>query len=72
MTTATDETPAAARRYLSIRDAATYLSLTTRALYHRVDRRTVPFIKRGHRVWFDRIALDRWMREGAVDAADRS
>jgi excisionase family DNA binding protein len=66
------ETPSATQRYLTIRDAATYLSLTERALYHRIDRRTVPFIKRGRRVWFDRVALDRWMRDGAVDLVDRS
>jgi excisionase family DNA binding protein len=72
MTVPTTDAPLATRRYLNIRDAATYLSLTTRALYHRVERRTVPFIKRGHRVWFDRLALDRWMRDGAVDLADRS
>jgi excisionase family DNA binding protein len=66
------EALSATRRYLTIREAATYLSITERALYHRVERRTVPYIKRGHRVWFDRLALDRWMHEGAVDAADRS
>ena len=67
-----NETPSTTQRYLTIRDAAGYLSLTERALYHRVERRTVPYIKRGHRVWFDRFALDRWMREGAVDADVRS
>ena len=72
MTITTNDTLLATHRYLNVRDAATYLSLTTRALYHRVDRRTVPFIKRGHRVWFDRVALDRWMRDGAVDPANRS
>jgi excisionase family DNA binding protein len=72
MTITTTGAPPATGRYLNVRDAATYLSLTTRALYHRVDRRTVPFIKRGHRVWFDRVALDRWMRDGAVDPDVRS
>jgi excisionase family DNA binding protein len=47
---------------------AVYLSLSTRALYHRVERRTIPFVKRGRRLWVDRLALDRWMTAGTSDA----
>lgn len=49
--------------------AAAYLSLTKKALYHRVSRREIPFIKQGRRVLFDRYALDRWMEKKAVDHA---
>jgi excisionase family DNA binding protein len=61
---ATSETP----RFLTVHATAAYLSLSTRAIYHRVERRTIPFLKRGRRLWFDRLALDRWMTAGAVDA----
>ena len=56
-----------ASRYLDVPSAAVYLSLSPTALYHRVARRTIPFIKQGKRVLFDRDALDRWMRRKAVD-----
>ena len=57
-------------RYLDVSAAAVYLSLSEKAIYHRVARRTIPFIKRGKRVLFDCQALDRWMRRGKVDATE--
>jgi excisionase family DNA binding protein len=63
-TDATSEVP----RFLTVPATAVYLSLSTRALYHRVERRTIPFLKHGRRLWFDRQALDRWMSAGAIDA----
>jgi excisionase family DNA binding protein len=57
-----------APRFLTVHAAAAYLSLSRRALYHRVERRSIPFLKRGRRLWFDRTVLDRWMAAGAVDA----
>jgi excisionase family DNA binding protein len=54
-------------RYLSLREAASYLSLSKAALYLRIHRRTIPFIKDGGRVRFDRLALDRHMRERTID-----
>ncbi len=56
-------------RYLTLRDAAAYLSLTEKALRHRVDRREVPFCRLGKSLRFDRQALDRLMRQSAVDAS---
>jgi excisionase family DNA binding protein len=57
-----------APRFLTVHAAAAYLSLSRRALYHRVERRSIPFLKRGRCLWFDRTVLDRWMAAGAVDA----
>ncbi len=54
-------------RYLTLRDAAAYLSLTEKALRHRVDRREVPFCRLGKSLRFDRQALDRLMRQSAID-----
>jgi excisionase family DNA binding protein len=58
-----------APRYLTLRDAATYLSLTEGALRHRVERREVPFCRLGRSLRFDRQALDRLMRQSTVDAS---
>lgn len=52
-------------RYLNAKDAATYLGSTLPALYQKVYRREVPYIKKGKSLRFDRVALDAWM------AADR-
>jgi excisionase family DNA binding protein len=56
-----------APRFLTVHAAAAYLSLSRRALYHRVERGSIPFLRRGRRLWFDRKALDRWMAAGGVD-----
>jgi excisionase family DNA binding protein len=56
-------------RYLSVREAATYLSMTEKALYQRVYRRDVPVIKRGKLLRFDVRRLDGWMKGGAIDVA---
>ncbi len=63
-----EKTQGTTARYLDISAASAYTSLSERALYHRVSRREIPFIKQGRRILFDRVALDRWMRRVAVDA----
>ena len=55
-------------RYLDAGGAASYLALTKKAVYHRVSRRTIPYIRVGRLLRFDRDALDRWMRKSAVDS----
>lgn len=57
-------------RYLSVRAAATYLGRTPRAIYHLVERGQIPCIRRGRRVFFDRVELDRWMVSGATSATE--
>ena len=63
---------AAMSRYFSVRHAARYLGRSEKALYHLVARRDIPFIKQGRRLIFDRLALERWMLRGKVDAAVRA
>lgn len=58
-------------RYLGVGGAARYVSRSEKAVYHLVARREIPFIKQGRRLSFDRVALDRWMGSGVVDAAVR-
>src|SRR5437763_16248843 len=42
------------------------------ALYHRVARREIPFVKQGRLVRFDRFALDRWMAKGVRRGFDET
>jgi len=67
------ETP----RYLTLKEAAAYLSLSPKSLYRLVDARRIPFTgitisprepdgpKRLH-YRFDRVALDEFMADNAV------
>jgi excisionase family DNA binding protein len=57
------------RRYLTYRDAATYLGTTPAALRKRVERGEIPHIKDGRRVRFDRFDLDAYMRTHRIEAA---
>jgi excisionase family DNA binding protein len=58
------------RRYLTVSELATYLGRSRRAIYHRVQRRGIPFIREGHRVMFDKLAIDRWMAESSVNGGE--
>jgi excisionase family DNA binding protein len=56
--------PALEPRWLDVDTAAKYLCMTRHAIYHRVNRCQLPFIRDGRRIRFDRYALDRWMSKG--------
>src|SRR6266404_6516065 len=51
-------------RWLDVDTAAQYLCMRRHALYHRISRRQIPFVRRGRIIRFDRHALDRWMSKG--------
>lgn len=53
-------------RYLDMTTAAVYLGMSRIALFRRVQRRTIPFIRDGHRFKFDREALDSYMSQRQV------
>jgi excisionase family DNA binding protein len=55
-------------RYLDVKAAAEYLGRSEGAIRHLVERRQIPFIRQGGRVFFDRLSLDRWMSNGSVQA----
>lgn len=48
-------------RYFTIHDAAAFTGLSRASLYRRISDRTIPFIKIGRRVLFDRQDLIRWL-----------
>lgn len=51
-------------RWFDVDTAARYLCMSRHAIYHRVSRRQIPFVKDGRTIRFDRHALDRWMSKG--------
>ena len=57
-------------RWLTIREAADHVGLSVDSLYHRVSQRSIPFVKLGKRVMFDRQALDEWLSAASRDAMD--
>lgn len=62
MNVAHDITP----RYLRIPQAASYLGLAVKTLYKLAEEKRIPHIRKGRTLFFDRLALDKWMAEGAV------
>ncbi len=66
-----------APRYITLKEAAIYLSLSPKSLYRMVDARTIPFSQINVRprnlgapqrvhYRFDRVMLDEFMAENAV------
>lgn len=55
-------------RWLSTRDAATYLGLTSNALHKLTAARAIPFEQEtaGGKCWFKRSELDVWRRGGSA------
>jgi excisionase family DNA binding protein len=53
----------AERRWLTVAEAAQYLGVSTKAIYHRVAGGTVPYTRHGRRVLIDRVAYDRMLAE---------
>ena len=54
--------------YLTVGQAAEYLSVTEAALRAMIRRRDIPFIRMGRRIRFDVNVLDRWMRNQQIEA----
>lgn len=50
------------QRLYSVRDASTFLGITERATRHLVERKVLPAIKVGRRVYLDRVALEKWIQ----------
>src|SRR3989441_10113547 len=59
-------------RWLDVEAASRYLCMSVDALYHRVGRRQIPFVKHGRIIRFDRFALDRWMAKGVRNGFDET
>jgi excisionase family DNA binding protein len=51
-------------KLLSIPEAATFLNLAPQTLYGFTSNRTIPFIKKGKKLYFKRSDLENWLFEG--------
>ena len=51
-------------RYLNISDAASYLQLAKQTLYQFTSERSIPFIKKGKKLFFSKHSLEKWLLEG--------
>ncbi|MFW6010833.1 MAG: helix-turn-helix transcriptional regulator [Gemmatimonadota bacterium] len=46
-----------------VKDVAAYLNLSEKAVYRRVERDTIPYLKMGESLRFDPDDIDDWLRE---------
>lgn len=49
---------------MDIKKAAEYLNLSVQTIYSKTSLRTLPHIKKGKRLYFERANLDAWLLEG--------
>ncbi len=54
-------------RYLRVPQAAAYLGLAPKTLYRLVEEKRIPHIRKGRTLFFDRLALDKWMQADSVN-----
>lgn len=49
---------------LTVKQASQYLNLATQTLYGFTSNRTIPFIKKGKKLVFEKSSLDKWLLAG--------
>ncbi|HOL95990.1 MAG TPA: helix-turn-helix domain-containing protein [bacterium] len=54
------------RRWMTVKEIAEYLGLTTKAIYNRVHMRRIPYSKLGGSLRFDKEAIDNWLSKNTV------
>ena len=54
------------KRYLTIREAATYTGWSIHTLYRWSSQGRVPVLRKNGRLRFDRFVLDEWMHDDVV------
>lgn len=57
-----------ANEMLSVAEAATFLNISTQAVYTMVSRGIIPYHKPGKRLYFDRQDLEEWIRLGRISS----
>ena len=55
---------------LNIKEAANYLNLNKSTLYNKVNKREIPFMKRGKRIYFLKSELKKYIKRGKVLSID--
>lgn len=55
-------------KHLSIKEASVFLNLAPQTLYGFTSNRTIPFIKKGKRLYFKKSDLEVWLNDGRKDS----
>ena len=55
-------------KLFSVKEASSFLNLAPQTLYGFTSNRTIPFIKRGKKLYFKRFDLEVWLSEGKKDS----
>lgn len=53
-------------RFMTVQEVAEYLRMKPLAVYRKVKRKEIPFLKAGRSIRFRREEIDRWLRWGGV------
>ncbi len=51
---------------LDIQQASDFLKLKVNTLYEKTCRKTIPHLKKGNKLYFQRSTLEKWINEGKV------
>lgn len=51
-------------RFFSLEEASKFLQLAKQTLYSFTSQRTIPFIKKGKKLYFRKSDLEKWLNEG--------
>jgi excisionase family DNA binding protein len=55
-------------KLFSVKEASNFLNLAPQTLYGFTSNRTIPFIKRGKKLYFKKFDLEVWLSEGKKDS----
>ena len=58
------------KRLMTVREASQYLAVPIATLYTRVWKRTIPFVRLGRSIRFDRDSLDRLIESSTVKSSE--
>ena len=54
----------------SIKEAANFLKLKIATLYEKTSRKLIPHFKKGNKLYFSRLELEDWVRNGKVQTQE--
>ena len=53
------------KQLFTIKEASEYLNLAVQTIYSYTSEKTIPFFKKGKRLYFNKAALDAWLTSGS-------
>jgi excisionase family DNA binding protein len=58
------------KRFLSVRELASFLNISSDFIYMMVEQKRVPHIRLGRAIRFDIKRLESWINDNSVEAVD--